>query len=374
MGTLWTVRWHNIIGIVIFSIMFVRLPADSLRAMALGMFRYSVILLFAVYVAESVNVWVGVFLYAAILSSRFPQYSLQAYYSLEIVALYVGFYTLLVLKCQDFEKVMNFICVAVIIHCVFLIMQYYQIDPYKTFYRFLKGSSLSPTGLVNNKNAAGALIALGLPCFMRRFWYWFIPLLISGLIISASTGGFLASAAVILIYGMIHADHFGMKVLIITTTGCSIAYFLHNIDLPFIKPRIELYKKTWPLFKTAWWHGVGIGRWKVVNTKLIRAGYLEPGWLRMHNTFIQATVEMGAGFLILLYGYTLTMWARIVNKSNYKLLAPLAAIAIVANANSVFRMNTVNGMIIVFWLAYIERSLKGGKHEILRSVYVKGNA
>ena len=162
-------------------------------------------------------------------------------------------------------------------------------------------------------------------------------------------------------------ERFHYKLLTVVVSGCAVLYFVQEVHTPNIDARVRNWKKVWPLFKEVWWFGVGIGNWKIVNTKLIQAGYIQPGWIRLHNTFIQATVEMGAGFLVLLAGYIVNIIKRL--KGNYHLLAPLAAIVIVGNANSVFRMNTVNGMIIVFWLAYIERTLRDAKRDKPRKIH-----
>lgn len=337
-----------------------RVPADSGRMGYYIIFRSFTVLLFAVYLLE-INIWVGVFLYSALISTFYPVSTKQTYLALDYVVLGVGFYTILMLRCNDFEKVMNYICIAVLVHCIFIIVKVQGVDPWRLFVRVYDGNNL--WGVFGNRNEASTFIALGSISFYRRPWSFCFPILILGLMsITSGLGGVLGFGTGVFIYLLINTNINNIHYLCITSAigVWALVYYAVAIDYNPVAPeesRLRMWKKVYPFYKQYWKMGFGLGEWINANGKLIRAGVIEPGWKRLHNTFIQGIVEMGIPYLICLSGYTVNILRRI--KRHPFCLVPMGVIFIVTNVNSVFQMNAINGMMILFLLAYINSKLRG---------------
>ena len=83
------------------------------------------------------------------------------------------------------------------------------------------------------------------------------------------------------------------------------------------------------------------------------------GFQRLHNTFLQNYIEMGVASIIVTLGYYIDI-ARRMNIFN-KAIIPISAIAAITGcciANSVFRMNAINSMFIITWMAILEIELR----------------
>jgi len=112
-------------------------------------------------------------------------------------------------------------------------------------------------------------------------------------------------------------------------------------------------------YKKAWKLGCGLGHWKVIGKQLYNAGQNPTpglGWSRLHMTWLNGLVEMGAGFGVFLVGYTINLIRRYAKQA----LIPFTAVIVIivcGSTNSMFRINAVNAMIAITWLSILEVQL-----------------
>ena len=233
-------------------------------------------------------------------------------------------------------------------------------DPYKMF--MLKSEQSRPAGLMGNINESSAFIALTAPGFFRKHWFWFIPFLIYGLYISKSFNGVIALGVISMFYAESLYPMAGILIFTLLYT-ISLFYFQRTDEAPGVPERLLVWKLALKGYakNTTWIHGVGFGNWKMVYLKLAKAGQFPRGWMRLHNTFIESTIEMGIAFPVLVMAYIIQLWKRWDKSKLIPYLGILSA-AVIMNTNSAFKMNFGNGLIIVFWLGYANRKdVKNGK-------------
>lgn len=135
------------------------------------------------------------------------------------------------------------------------------------------------------------------------------------------------------------------------------------VDCPGYNTRIN----EWILALKIWWkfwalHGCGIGNWKVEFIYLYKIGIFKTGFIRLHNTFIQGLVELGPAFFIALGGYAFHILRNC--KSLNIPTSAIVAIFIMANINTVERMNAINLMVIILWLAIFEIQRKENHEKV----------
>lgn len=366
-------------AIVVLAVAIIRLPISDMRAGFEFAFRCGAVFLFAAALYE-VNKWAGLFLLLALFSHTFPVFYItefkviqtrESYLALNWVIVGCGFYALIVFKCAETKYLLTTICIIGLINTLFLIIHWLGGDPYR-----LMGLSSRDVrcGITANPNESGTLMALCLPAFFRGDklikssspwmprWYWLSPFIILGVVLSKAFGGVLGSSLAIIIFAGIHGHKLWPTALILIS---SFLYYRY-VDQPNIDRRLYIWHKALSICTNSNpIIGCGLGNWKLVNRGLEEAGqYTGPlGWIRLHNSFIQGYVEMGVGFIVVIFGYLgdIAMRAR----RNFREIAlPLSALGAVAGtmtANSVFRMNAINAMIIITWLAILEIKLKNGK-------------
>jgi len=291
----------------------------------------------------------------------------------------LGLYTLMVKTDFDVDTILNMVCVAVIAQMFFLSLQIFGFDPYSLF--GAKGN-LSPTGLMANRNETSAFIAICSPAFFRRRWIYFMPLIAANLIGANSLNGVLALLLTLCAYMWLDPKVRKNKIILGSAAICMI-YMLQDItpqlnlnktvqtptvQTPLISEesssgqRLYIWKKSLKLtLDNQPFLGFGLGNWKNVDQYIIqkRAYKGSTSWSRLHNTFIQGYVEMGALFVVIILGYGVNIYRRY--KDGVVPICALTAIFICCNTNSLFQINAIVGMFIVLWLAILEKSLVKGK-------------
>lgn len=124
---------------------------------------------------------------------------------------------------------------------------------------------------------------------------------------------------------------------------------------PSITSRLDVWTAATKLFfKENIIMGFGLGHWQYISKTYLKEAYETIYFHRAHNTFIQCWFELGFLFIFVLGGYCARLYKQV--KNNQIFIFALIAIAITCSVNSVFRMNSLNGLIIIVWLATIERS------------------
>ena len=268
--------------------------------------------------------------------------SMQSHLVLTNIILGCVFYSIVVMSCVEVDIIIDMMCAVATIHLLSIIYWLYY--------------GAQPVGLMANRNEAAAFMVICSPAFFRKKWICFIFIPIIGLILTRSFGGILGFCLAVIFYLGMKGHKFWPICMMI---GISILYWKY-IDQPGIELRINAWEKAVKLsFLNLWSIGFGLGRWREIYPNLVIAKAFPEGFQRLHNTFLQNYIEMGVASIIVTLGYYIDI-ARRMNIFN-KAIIPISAIAAITGcciANSVFRMNAINSMFIITWMAILEIELR----------------
>jgi len=205
-------------------------------------------------------------------------------------------------------------------------------------------------GLTYNPNEGSAMFALCFPAFLQDGHKKYIPMVIVGLAMIGSFGGVLAVTVGTLFY-MCMLGYYWYATIPVTFAVLSWVF----IKSPDYSNRINAWIDFLRIYKENWIWGFGLGHWETVSIVLNKAGKIT-GWTRTHNSFINGLVEMGIGFGVLVTIYIVDLFRQYTKQAIIPFTA-LVVILVCCSTNSMFRMNAVNAMLAITWLAILQIQL-----------------
>lgn len=343
-----TSNWAWIIAAVMFVTAVVPIRSSiSQRALFEFFFVCAVVMILAFFIYENINKWVGAFLFLALISHSLPVFlmtgklnTLQSHLVLMNIVIGSVFYSGIVLSCSNTEPILDMMCILAIVHFLSIV--------------FLTGGTF--VGITANRNEAAALMAICSPAFLRKRWIWLILIPLYGLVLTKSFGGVLGFCLVIVCYFAMKGHKFWPSFLMLFGA----VFYWNFIDSPTIDLRVNAWQQSIRLsFLNLWSLGFGLGRWKELYPKLAMIKAMPEGFIRLHNTFIQNYIEMGVASIVVTAGYFINILRRI---TYFNMPAvPAAAVAGIAGccmANSLFRINAINAMLALAWMAILEIKLR----------------
>lgn len=238
--------------------------------------------------------WAGLFMLTSVVSVLFFGGKFQIINQLILYAVWF----LIVVFYSDREKLIDALAMVLIFHVVLMAVQMFLGDPWALDVH--TGQPLrQPTGLVSDKDAATALIAILSPSMFRfkgcwRF-LWVVPA--AGLIIGNECTGIFALWPAIIFYLYITGNKNASRAAIFWG-ALGIALFVALVDKPGISIRWEIYTKTLPII----FHnpmGVGLGNY-VLKMSILVEHYA-------HNELLHYTAEMGWIIPILFAGWLFSL-------------------------------------------------------------------
>ena len=249
---------------------------------------------------------------------------------------------------------LDIICLIAILNLIFMILQYYRIDPiFERHYRFGRETSL--TGFMANKNLASLLFAYCFPAFLRRRRFWgVVTVIIPGLIMSRSCGGMVAVGAGAIFY-LVMTDRLWWTIPVV---GAGLWYIFFDMPsfgrwekvvagLGVMGRNLEAGNYAPVLL------GGGIDSWKNIFSKF--------GAAQAHNDVFQAFFEMGLGYLIVVTGYT-TRILLYLKRYNLRDLTAMVTVTVGAMVHFPFHIAGL-AMLGVTWMGLLERR---GKNDNLK--------
>jgi hypothetical protein len=326
-------------------------PFDGqVREQCVFLFEGAIVSALAAYLFLSVNRWVAALLVLAFVSRLYnpTTHSIEA---ARWVVMGCVWYSIVYAHPPREELWLDTLCVIAVAHAVFILAQFAGIQTMMRPVGVFKGWS----GLMANPNETAALMAMCAPAFFRRRrWPWLVPVIASWVparsvmaaVISIALGGAYAA----------HLAGFSRRLVlgVCVVSIAGVVGYATLVRFPSYEKRlsfpVDVARKTTP---ETWIKGMGIGNWKVFYSGAARAGIVQQGRIRMHNTFIEGWIEMGAAFMVLVTGYLLSLAKR--TRGDWLASMILIAVMVCANVNSMFRINAVNAMIATAWLAYLDR-------------------
>lgn len=344
-------RISAVILLAVFAAAVLRPFDGQVREQCAFLFKAAIVSGLAAHLYYSVNKWVAAFLVLSFFSMMYPTYSRVSIDAFMWVFAGCVWYAIFYQYPPDRGMFLDTLCVIAVSNAVFIFVQAAGVTTFMVPYGPFKGFP----GLMANPDETAALMAMCVPAFFRKKrWPWLAVVFASwvpaGSVMAAvvSTVLGLAYAAVLLGWN---------KTMIATVCAVGVLWILghavlvsapnyaHRLSFP-----VEVASKTVP---SVWVEGMGIGHWKVYYSQALMAGAISEGRIRMHNTIIQGWVEMGILFMVVLTGYLLSLARRI--KKDVVLAMAFVAIFVCANVNSMLRMNAINAMLSIAWLAYIDK-------------------
>jgi hypothetical protein len=356
-------NWTYILIAVIFSVAVVRIPVGhQMRELFWLSYKAGVIFILSLYIYAEIDKWAGAFLFLALISHSVPWFvfsgyriiiTKESYIAFNCVLYSIIFYALLIKTDINDTPILNMMCVIALVNSIALIAQSIGFDPFKIF--FVKGN-LSPTGLMANRNEAGALLGICSAAFFRRRWAFLLPVISIGIFLSDSLNGVLS----FIVAGFVYICVFNPKLFVAGAVIAYTAFFIDSINgNESISARLYIWKRSiGPTLSNQPFLGFGLGNWKSINLMVTEAGgYTIPGWTRVHNSFIQGYVEMGSFFVLMAIAYSAWLLRLVVkNIALYRVhISALSAIFICMNTNSLFRMNIINGMLVILWVFMVNK-------------------
>jgi O-antigen ligase len=201
-----------------------------------------------------------------------------------------------------------------------------------------------------NPNEVSAVLAFCFPAFVRKKWAYFIPLIVVGLILSKSFGGMLSVMVGLAVYASFFIDKFFVLIFFV-----SIVAAFSLIESPGIKERFDTWMIGLKLFKQHFLFGSGIGHWKYVFSEIDIFGN-NKRMLTAHNEFIQATFEMGIGFVFIIIGYLVDVYKKL---KNLNLIYTMAIVIITINSAVNFSFHiAVTAYLALTWLSLINKEVQ----------------
>ena len=319
-----------------------------------------------------VNHIAGLFMVLVLFSHYYPNNTWESNFALYRVAFGLGLYMFISLLVVDFKYALAVICFLALVNVIFLSYQYRLYDPYKILtkiipiYKYRWMDYMTEMGIMANPNEASAFLALSLPAFLRKYWIWFLPFIFYGLICAKSFNGVLASGIGLIFYAGTISPWYSLWAAM--ATGTAAIFYAVLINAPTTGERIVLWKIAIGQWfnvpnKTIWFTGIGAGNWKkmyfeltykIVDGKRVLRGLFPQGWIRLHSTYIESTIELGLTFPVLLIGYVVHLIRNFDRAKAMPYMGILVG-AVLMLSNSVFKMNAFNGIMIIFWCAYAGR-------------------
>ncbi len=200
--------------------------------------------------------------------------------------------------------VFNIICISAIIQAALGILQALGFDPIFDIARNLvtvnsELPSDAAVGTLGNNNFLAAFVAISLPFFFRRRWFYALPLLVVCLIFTKTTTAFIAAivGTVYFFYPQIKSIKLEVFVLVCFVAAgavISYAFFYH----PFAEnPRFDYWLNGLQQVAQSWQTIlIGFGptaEWKIGD--------------KLHSEYVMALFNFGVIGLALLMGYIITI-------------------------------------------------------------------
>jgi len=324
-------------------------------------FLYFVSVLFSYYLFRKNFKLEACFLMLCVLMSYYPACTLRSIHSLRLILIGLVCYYLLCKSDIELRLFLNSLCVYCMVHVAFLCLDSFGLEPYLIFGMTAESTGI---GLTANPNEASALIALCTPAFMRKNWFYLIPALMVGLVMSGSFGGALA---VILVFTWAAYRH-NKRIVSLVLLLFLVAGFA--IDNPVNHRLYMLVQAVNVWFDNNLVFGFGIGHFQYIAKKFALGSVDGLAYFhRAHNTFFHGWFELGHMFIILLVFY-LAKLAKLVKNNNILQYAGIA-VFVVCNVNSAFRINAINGLIIIAWISFM---IKEGRNNEQSETHIQPTA
>ncbi len=317
----------------------------------------------------------------------------DAYKFFFMVVFFAYLYQVVVLNYDEIIKhkalIYNLLCIFALLNVLWLIL---QLNGVYIFFRPKMGAGTFETGFFANRNEVSVFLACCLPFFFRRWWHiGIIPVLV-GLVMAKTLNGMVGAIIVLAIYGIVLNVRYKLerKTLVLATAlfmVLSAGAYIKYVHGGGIEARASAFKKAaelvyekplfgWgvnqgqfviPLYLNGNRQDVRYVKWaydKVIYHADFKRLYLanperhktdDRMWIRLHNDYLQWTVDMGIIGLLCLLWIVLSHGLSFARTHKKETIMGLAVICLLWTANAFFTFQIGRfAFLTVFFLACIQ--------------------
>lgn len=312
----------------------------NVRPWLCDIFLLGTLLFFALFLWSKVSGYAALFLVLAYVSSLWPaktQYSQQA---IALTVSGVAFYAFAMILFENNKELIGYaICLIAIVHTVVVV----------------RGHTL-----MANPNEQSALLAMCMSSFflLRGNRKIFAALPVVGVFWVGSFNGILAVGVVLFVYGVYLLPQYWY--FFVWGFAGAIWFYWYEIATDSVYDRLGWWRDAMKVYMadpSNVLNGCGLGNWKLLAGQMVNAGKINNGCFRLHNTWIQSTVEMGIFFPVLVTAYVAHV-VRGIRGVHIAHILGVVAFLVVSSTNSLFRMNIINGMIAIALLVRLELEIR----------------
>ena len=313
-------------------------------------------------------VWLQVMtacVYPRELSVLFARLYISANCDFQFVVIFTGLYAMFVYARPKMETWLNFLAWVALVEVLRISVQRLGWDPFYVPVNLAKSITVA-AGSQGNIGWSGAVLALCVPAFLRRVYWWGLIPLGLALYVEHSLTPVLAGTAAVLVYAVLNTRG-TTRIIIIMLCIYAAGFFWGYVDSGDGGHRFAVWRRAVDLsmHREAWLLGYGLGSWLVIFPDGVH-------WFlrRTHNDILQVWFELGAmGVLAMgLYGWFVISriirarpWGRadrigrISNKRPDVIFAASGLVAVVLCSLGNFPFHTAGAAVVaVAWMGMFE--------------------
>ena len=286
------------------------------------------------------------------------QYNRYSYAFANTILLYTLFYQVMEdrLTKRNIGHILNGICIIAWLHLIWMILQWQDIW---WLYKSAARGQWAIFGLVANSNNAGMLLALSVPCFLRRKWWIMLSFILGGIILSKHETSLVAVIVGLLAYVWIKFPKWRFTAVGLIIVVC-LSYFRFRDpkDLAYsINIRFNGFRRMWQVIKASPLQGLGLGQFRNVFYAIQKYFYKDTSlFFRAHNVGLQLLLEQGAIGLGLMAGFVCSVSEKFLTLKKKDNLAFIAFIGLVIagiGCLAHFTAQTSSFVIPIFYMAVV---------------------
>jgi len=381
-----------IILFVMGSIFFLPSKVFDLREQEMLFPLVGIILYLAWNIFHRVNRAVGITIAFIVVYALFT-FTPTGYRFILMVSVFSFLYYAVAMHYEEISRhktlIMNILCIVALLNVVWIIL---QVNGIFIFFKPINDIPTIETGFFANRNEVSVFLACCLPFFFRRWWHIGIIPILAGLVMAKTLNGMIGAIIVLAIYGIVLNVRYKLerKTLVLAlalfmalSAGAYIKYvhgggiearasaFKKAVELVYEKPLfgwgVNQGQFVIPLYLNGNRQDVRYVKWaydKVIYYKDFKHLYLanperhktdDRMWIRLHNDYLQWTVDMGIIGLIGLLWIVISHGLAFARTHKKETIIGLAAICLLWTANAFFTFQIGRfAFLMVFFLACIQ--------------------
>jgi hypothetical protein len=318
----------------------------------------------------------------------------EGYRFILVLTMFAYLYQAIALNYETIAKhktlIFNLLCIFALLNVLWIIL---QVNGIFLFFKPKDGLTLE-TGFFSNRNEVSIFLAACLPFFFRKWWNLGIVPVLAGLVMAKTLNGMIGAIMVLAIYGIILNVRYGLgrKTLILCIAGfmtLSAGAYIKYVHGGGIEARASAFKKAAELVYEKPLFGWGVNQGQFVIPLYLNGNKQQPQylawaykrviyhedfkrvylanperhktddrmWIRLHNDYLQWTVDTGIIGLLGLLWIAISHGLSFVRTHKKETIVPvgLAAVCLLWTANAFFTFQIGRfAFLMVFCIACIQ--------------------